>query len=164
MSAPRTYGRWRGFTDIVAALLGNPGGAFKLDAAFGALSAGATTLGATAAGALTTLGSVVPATKRGANLGDADATIAPGTDGASQYVLPAGTLTANRVITLADTAALTFQALEIVRLDSSAFTLTIKNAAAATLVVLPASVRCAPLFTFISGASHWAFGQLRMLA
>jgi hypothetical protein len=38
MSAPRTYGRWRGFTDIVAALLGNPGGAHKLDADLGALS------------------------------------------------------------------------------------------------------------------------------
>lgn len=39
MSAPNIYGRWRGFLNIVDALLGNPDGTQKLDAAFASAAA-----------------------------------------------------------------------------------------------------------------------------
>lgn len=65
--------------------------------------------------------------RQGAALTDANATIAPGTDHASEYVLSA-TLTANRTITLSPTSANANATVRIQRKASTgAFTLTVVN-------------------------------------
>jgi len=73
----------------------------------------------------------------GAALTDADATIQY--TAGSWRKLPASTLGAARVLTLGNTGAFAGAQMTITRLDAAAFTYTIKDNAAATLVVLPAS-------------------------
>lgn len=80
---------------------------------------------------------------RGADLINADQTIQPFTDRAFFYVLPAGTLTANRIVTFGNTGFYTaagpvFVA-GIIRLDTSAFTLTVRRADATVIYTDPAS-------------------------
>jgi len=93
---------------------------------------------------------------RGADLANADATIYP--SGKRWRVLPAATLSANRVLTLG--AASSTQSVEegdwilFTREDVSAFTVTIRNIALTTLAVMPASQRSWCLVQM--GASDWA--------
>ena len=75
----------------------------------------------------------------GTLLTDADATIDPQTDKIGMYVLPAGTLTANRVLTVANAGGTSTQLVVIIRFDLSAFTYTIRNSAPTTLYTSPAS-------------------------
>lgn len=77
--------------------------------------------------------------KRGPNLSDTDQTVTPGTDKLGLYVMPSGTMTANRSITLSNAGAVSGQVVDIVREGTEAFTLTILSAAAATLLVIPAN-------------------------
>ena len=64
--------------------------------------------------------------KRGTALTDADQTLQPGTDKASEYAQTTA-LTANRVKTLGVTSAVTGQLCRIVRRDTAAFTLAVAN-------------------------------------
>lgn len=73
----------------------------------------------------------------GTALTDADATIQ--FTGGSWRKLPAATLSAARVLTLGNTGAYAGARLTVTRLDATANTYTIKDNAAATLVVLPVS-------------------------
>lgn len=76
---------------------------------------------------------------RGADIPDADTTVNPGTDMASEYHV-LGPLTANRVLTLGTGGTpLTAQAVTIVNYDTSAFTLTVKNDLVTTLFTFGAS-------------------------
>jgi hypothetical protein len=64
----------------------------------------------------------------GANLTDANATINPGTDKASEYTLPASTLSTNRTLTLGTSGSpVTYGYVLIVRRDLSANTYTVNN-------------------------------------
>lgn len=84
----------------------------------------------------------------GADLGDASATITPGTDLASLYVLRA-VLTANRTVTLSNSGPPATSLLVIIRTyDTSANTLTINNAAAT------------PLFTFAASPGAGVYRQI----
>ncbi|HEY7541606.1 MAG TPA: hypothetical protein VIF11_15785 [Methylomirabilota bacterium] len=65
--------------------------------------------------------------KAGTNLVDGNAVVSPGNDKASQYTLPAATLTANRTVTLNASSAITGQLVRIVRKDLTANTYTIIN-------------------------------------
>lgn len=91
------------------------------------------------------LGSEIPTA--GADLGDANATITIA--GGAQYILPAATLTANRVITLGVTGSpITGETIAILRRGTEAFTLTVQDDAATSLLVMPASMRLAAYFRF----------------
>ena len=83
----------------------------------------------------------VPVVDKGADLTDASVSINAGQN--DWRVLPAATLTASRIITLATTNAEEGTILVITRLDVGAFTLQIDNggAGAGTLITLPVSVR-----------------------
>jgi hypothetical protein len=86
-----------------------------------------------------------PGAVSGTNLGNASVTINPGSDNASFYSMPAGTLGANQVITLGVTGTLYAGAstVWIQRRDVSAYTLTIQNGGtngtSVPSIVLPAS-------------------------
>jgi len=72
----------------------------------------------------------------GAALADADATVNPGTDHASMYVMTNGVPTATRNITLSNTSCISTQLVKVVNCDT-AHTLVIKNAAGTAIVTLP---------------------------
>lgn len=98
----------------------------------------------------------------GANLGNANATVTIA--GGSQYTLPAGTLTANRVLTLGVTGSpVTGEMIAVVRQDAGAFTYTVQDAAAASLIVLPVSTRIAAYFKF-NGTQFILSGAIRLAA
>ncbi len=88
----------------------------------------------------------------GTDLPDADTTIEPWTDKAGVYVLQAGKLTANRVLTVNNTGGSGPFVVSILVRDISANTYTIKNSAAATLFTKGASPGRAILFALYSGA------------
>jgi hypothetical protein len=91
------------------------------------------------------LGSEIPTA--GADLGDANATITIA--GGAQYILPAATLTANRVLTLGVTGSpITGETIAILRRGTEAFTLTVQDDAATSLLVMPASTRLAAYFRY----------------
>lgn len=90
--------------------------------------------------------------KGGANLTDADATIQPATDKASQYVLPAATLTTNRTVTLGTTSALTGLMVRIVRRDRTANTLAI-----GAMFTFGASPTADMEAWFLYNGSYWVF-------
>jgi hypothetical protein len=101
---------------------------------------------------------------RGADIGDADTTLQPFTDRAWFYVLPANTLTANRVITLGNTnfynSAGMFLWVGILRYDTGAFTLRINNTAGAQIYLDPASPAPARLLVFAcTNAGVWVSSQ-----
>jgi hypothetical protein len=77
---------------------------------------------------------------RGTAIADSSITIHPGTDKASQYVVPAGTFSTNRT-TMMDGAGspVTGQSVWLTRRDLSANTWTIADSALGTIIVLPAS-------------------------
>lgn len=74
-----------------------------------------------------------------ARLTDADATISPGTDKCSRYILPAGTLTTNRILSIDTTGSSNTDSVEIVCLDTSVNTYQIKTAGGATCFTKGAS-------------------------
>lgn len=78
---------------------------------------------------------------KGANLTDAAVTLTVAGD--DWRVLPAATLTANRIATLSTTGAVLGDVIEVTRLDATAFTYTIANGGAGggNLFVLPISQR-----------------------
>ena len=84
-------------------------------------------------------------------LTDADATIQPFTDGCSRYVLPAGTLTGNRVLTLGIVSAFPIAVLDIVVLDTSVHTFTIKNNAGTTIFTKGASDPAKTYEAYVTG-------------
>ena len=91
------------------------------------------------------LGSEIPTA--GTNLTDANASINIG--GGAQCVLPAATLTTNRVLTLAVTGSpLTGEIMAVLRRDTTANTYTIQDDAGTTLFVMPASTKFAAYFRF----------------
>lgn len=102
--------------------------------------------------------------QRGADLGDASVTIQPFTDRAWFYVLPAGTLTASRTITLGNTnfyntAGITLWC-GILRLDTSANTLVIKKADGTTIYTDPASPAQSRYLQFAcDNTGVWLAGQ-----
>jgi hypothetical protein len=88
----------------------------------------------------------------GVDLTDADATII--VTGGCQRTLPAATLTANRVLTLGVTGSpVKFQKITVVRRDATVRTFTVKDNAAATLLVLP--VGFSADFVYDSVATHF---------
>lgn len=88
----------------------------------------------------------------GTVLTDADTTIEPFTDKAGVYVLPAGTLTANRVLTVNNTGGIGPWALWLAVYDLSASTYTIKNSATTTIFTKAASPGRAILFQIYSAS------------
>lgn len=85
-------------------------------------------------------------------LTDANATIQPFTDACSRYILPAGTLTANRVLTLGITGAIPGRVCEIVILDTSAATYTINNNAGAPIAAKGISDPAQTFQVYLNGA------------
>ena len=94
--------------------------------------------------------------KPGTNLTNADQTLQPFTDKASQYT-QATALTANRTKTLGTTSVVTGTRVRIVRTDTAAFTLIIVNGGggAGTLFTFPASPTEIQSATFVKGATDW---------
>jgi len=103
-------------------------------------------------------GEAYTALKRGANLGDADATIQPFTDKASRYDLPVATLTANRTVTLGTTNVITNTKVSITRRDATNKTLAIVNggAGAGTKYTFLASPTTVERVTFRFDGTNWA--------
>lgn len=86
----------------------------------------------------------------GSNLTDASVTIAPGITG-MKFTLPAGTLTANRILTFTAGAGLrAFDTVFIEVFDVSSFTYTMNNGGAvpATMIIKPASPGCKRIYSF----------------
>lgn len=91
------------------------------------------------------LGSEIPTAGTALTNANASITIA----GGAQYVLPAATLTAGRVLTLGTGGTpLTGETLVVLRRDATAFTYTIQDDASTSLLVMPASVRMAAYFRY----------------
>lgn len=78
---------------------------------------------------------------RGTAIADSSITIHPGTDKASQYVMPAGTMqSTNRTTTLDGAGSpVTGQSVWLTRRDLSAYTWTIADSALGTIITLPAN-------------------------
>lgn len=91
---------------------------------------------------------------KGADLTDAAATIVIG--GGTWRVLPASTLSANRVLTLGTTGAVAGDKIEVTRLDTGAYTYAVANGGvgAGTLVTLAASKVASATFQF--DGTNWA--------
>jgi len=92
-----------------------------------------------------------------ATLTDASVTIQPFTDKCSKYILPSGTLTANRILTLGVTSAVTSDIIQIVVLDISAHTYRINDDAGTQLVLKGASPGQAHTYQFYynGGTGHF---------
>lgn len=108
---------------------------------------------------------VVP--KRAAALTDASATKSPGTDKASQYVLPAATLTTARTLTLGTAGSpATSLAVEVVRFDLTANTFAVINggAGAGTLLTFGASPTEAQGATFTFDGTNWSLTAFYFVA
>lgn len=92
--------------------------------------------------------------KLGTNLGDTSPTITVA--GGSRYIMPAGTMTTNRSVTLGTAGATASELIEIIRLDKTAFTLAIVNGGggAGTKYTFPVSVSRRAWFTF--DGTNWA--------
>jgi hypothetical protein len=93
--------------------------------------------------------------RRGADLTDADITITPGDDKCSLYVLPAGTLTANRAVTVSPTNANSTDTCRIVVRDTSSHTYRINNGGGTQIYLRAASPGCAQAFDLYLSAGQW---------
>ncbi len=94
----------------------------------------------------------------GSNLTDADATVSPASDEVSEYVLPAATLSANRILTLGIAGTPDFKfVVRIIRADLTNKTYTVKNDAGTTLYTFTASPTGAVGASFYYDGSHYAF-------
>lgn len=92
-------------------------------------------------------------------LTDADASIAPGTDNCSRYILPAGTLTANRALTVAVTGSSNSDSCEIVVLDTSANTYEIRNSGGVVVLFTKGASRPATIFRIYMTAGEWVANE-----
>lgn len=128
---------------------------------------------ASAGAALTALGAasttnlaLVLKPKEGAALTDANATIQPFTDKASQYTLPASTLTTNRTLTLGTTGVLTGTLVRIARKDLTANTYAIANGGTngGTLLTFGASPTTIEAATFFYNGTDWVYTGREYLA
>lgn len=136
---------------------------------------GPTALGRTTAGPgpvvqLTPVEILSAVFQRGADIPNANITLQPFTDRAYFYVVPAGTLTANRIITLgiANQAAMGVDALAyqiaIVRLDTSPFTLTIRRNDLVVIHTDPASPPAGRNLIFVcTSAGAWVQNTMTAL-
>lgn len=88
-------------------------------------------------------------------LPDADLTIAPDTDKASLYILPAGRLTSNRVLTVDNAGGTASAAMYVAVFDLSAFTYTIRNSTPATAFTKGASPGQAKMYSLFHSAGAW---------
>lgn len=88
-------------------------------------------------------------------LTDANATIAPGSLKIGKAILPAGTLTGNRVLKLLDTGVHTTQLFQVVCLDVSANTYTITDSADTPIATKGASQGAPITFQFYHNGSLW---------
>lgn len=101
-------------------------------------------------------GGAVP--RQGANLTDADATVNPASSQISASLLPAGTLSANRVLTLGVTGSpVTGHIYQVLRYDLTANTYAVKDDAATTLYTFAASPTTAQGVTFYYNGTHYAY-------
>jgi hypothetical protein len=96
-----------------------------------------------------------------ATLTDANVTVdcalsSAGTLNASQFVMPAATMSTNRTITVNTDSAVTGESITIVRLDATANTLAIVNGGSGggTLITLPASKKRAVVLSF--DGTNWS--------
>jgi hypothetical protein len=78
--------------------------------------------------------------------------------GGNQYTLPASTLSVTRAKTLSTSGAVTGEVIRIVRLDTTAYTMTVVNGGAGggTIYTFPASVARVADFRF--DGTNWALG------
>jgi hypothetical protein len=95
----------------------------------------------------------------GVNLVDGNAVVSPGNDKASEYVLPAATLTANRNVTLQTSSAVTGQLVRIVRKDLTANTYAVINGGTngGTLFTFGASPTGVQAVTAYYNGVDWVF-------
>ncbi len=87
-------------------------------------------------------------------LTDAAATIAVGT--ASEFTLPAATLTANRILTLSTTGAVAGEVLRVIRRDATAFTYAVVNGGAGGGTMYTFVVSVARVADFQYDGTNWA--------
>lgn len=97
----------------------------------------------------------------GAALTNADATVTIG--GGGRRVLPDATLTANRTVTLGTSNAVLGDVIEIVRLDTEAFTLAIVNGGAGAGTLLTFAVGAMLYAKFRFDGSNWALSERRAI-
>ncbi len=94
----------------------------------------------------------------GSALTDADATVNPASSAISASVLPASTLTANRVLTIGVSGSpVTNQVYQVIRRDLSAHTYTVKDDAGTTLYTFGASPSGAQGVSIYYNGTHYAF-------
>ena len=101
----------------------------------------------------------------GTALTDADTTIAPGTDKASEYTLPAATLSANRVLTLGVTGSpATSLLVQVTRRDLAAHTYTVKDDAGTTLLTFASAPTAPQGASFTFNGTHFVLAQFFYVA
>lgn len=101
----------------------------------------------------------------GAALTNADATVNPASDVASEYTLPAATLSANRVLTLGVTGSpITNSIVQISRRDLTANTYTVKDDAGTTLLTFAVSPTTPQGASFQFSGSHYVLSTFFYLA
>jgi hypothetical protein len=98
----------------------------------------------------------------GAALTDANATIQIGDGG--RRVLPDATLTDNRTVTLGTTSAVAGDIIELVRLDTEAFTLAVVNGGPGAGTLLTYAVSAALYGCFKFDGTNWALDRRRALS
>lgn len=93
---------------------------------------------------------------------DANATLLCTT--ASEFLLATSTLTANRTVTISATGAVVGEAIRIIRLDKTAYTLTVVNGGTGggTLITLAAGLARVADFSF-NGTDYSLSGVVRLL-
>ena len=96
---------------------------------------------------------LIPA--KGPNLTDANVTLQVFTAKKSLYVMPAGTLSTNRVVTMGIAGPIQSMIVFILCLDTSANTLTIKNNAGTTLFTHQGSVTGPQWYEVFFTAADW---------
>ena len=103
--------------------------------------------------------------KAGAALTDADVTKNPASDKASVYTLPAATLTGAHILTLGVTGTpVTKSIVTVVRRDLTANTYTVKDDAAATLIVFGASPGSPEAAVFSFDGTHYVLDSFSYIA
>lgn len=138
-------------TDQVVAVSGITGLRWILQPAF--TSANATKLAA------------VDVFNAGAALTDAALTVNPASDNASEYTLPAATLTANRVLTLGVTGSpVTGSLVQITRRDLTAHTYTVQDDASTSLLVFASAPTTAQGASFRFNGTHFTFSSFFYVA
>lgn len=91
----------------------------------------------------------------GTILTDADTTVVPQTEAMGLYILPANTLTANRVLTFTNAGSTATQIFGVLRLDAGAFTYTMRNSVPTTLYTAAASPTVPVLYMFYNSGGTW---------